>query len=176
MELTNMHSHLRCNLSPALCINQRSIPRKRIHPQETDQSGSNQQEPPHKKLKPEQHMHTLAALPSPPGIRQLQLAKKTALGDVTPLAMLHNLKLRHMNEVIHTMTEHGSTLNTLVTILNALPTPFAESHPQLSQDTRPSQQCHLLLLHSFRPTATTGDGKCASMPYPFMHSVQVLHN
>ena len=75
--------------------------------------------------------------------------------------MLHNLKLRPMNEVIYTMTEHGSTLDTLVTTLNALPTPFAESHPQLSQDTRASQQCHPLLLHTFRPIVTTGDGNYA---------------
>ena len=116
---------------------------------------------PCKKPKLDGPMHALANLPSHPGIRQLQQATKTALGGLTPTALLHQLELRPLADIVSALTQHASTLDTLVAILNTLPTQFAESHPRLRLDQQASRQCHRLLLQTFKPVETLGDGNCA---------------
>ena len=114
-----------------------------------------------KKPKLDGPMHTLANLPSCPGVRLLQQATTAALGGLTPTRLLNQLKLRPLADIVSSVTQHGSTLDTLVTILNALPTQFAQSHHNLRLDPQAAQQCHHLLLQTFKPVVTTGDGNCA---------------
>jgi len=46
-------------------------------------------------------------------------------------------------KITEVVAQYASTLDTVVEIINSMPTQFAESHPHLSQDTTASQQCPL---------------------------------
>ena len=116
-------------------------------------------QPPSKKPKVENPPCTLASLPPYPGVRQLQRATATALGQ-TPHSLLRDLSLLPITQITEVVNQHASTLDTVVDIINSMPTQFAESHPHLSQDTLASQQCHPLLLETLKPVVTRGDGNC----------------
>ena len=110
-----------------------------------------------KKPKLEKPIHTLASLPR---VRQLQQAVTTALGQ-SRTTLLHSLAVLPTNQITSAITQHAHDLDTVVDVFNAMPTQFAESHQHLPVDTTAAWQCHPLLLLTFKPVLTRGDGNCA---------------
>lgn len=51
-------------------------------------------------------------------------------------------------------------LEVIVTELNSLPIPYADSFPNLVHETSAYNRCHPLLLRMLKPVRTTGDGNC----------------
>ena len=123
----------------------------------TDSSKS--QPAPHKKPKLDKQLPTLASLPPNPGVRQLQQAISTALGQ-SPLLILHQISRLPIAGLTRAVTQHAQTLNAVVNILNDMPMQFAESNPHLSRDMTAALQCHPLLLESYKPVVTGKDGNC----------------
>ena len=65
-----------------------------------------------------------------------------------------------LDSIAHAISQHASALDTVVNVLNSLPTQFVQSHPQLVEDPRATRQCHPLLCETFKPIHTTGNGNC----------------
>jgi len=132
-------------------------------------------QPPCKKTKLEKPPCRLASLPPYPGVRQLQRATATALGQ-TPHSLLCDLSLIPITRITEVVSQHASTLDTVIHIINSMPTQFAELHPHLSQGNIASQQCHPLLLETLKPVVTRADSNC---PYNalslVLSSSQELH-
>ena len=102
----------------------------------------------------------LLSSPAPPGVRQIQRAIRTALGGHSPTEMLRMLQPQLLDSIAHAINQHASALDTVVNVLNSLPTQFVQSHPQLVEDPRATRQCHPLLCETFKPIHTTGNGNC----------------
>ena len=145
--------------------------RKRKHAAKS----SDHKPPAPKKPKSEKSIPTLTSLPPNPGVRVLQQAITTALGQ-SPHSLLRELSLLPKTQLSCAVTQHALTLDRVVDILNNMPTQFAESHPQLSQDSVASRQCHPLLLETCKPVVTLGDGNCLYNALSLtLTSSQILH-
>ena len=114
---------------------------------------------PPKKPKLEKPLPTLASLPPNPHVEQLQEAIATALGQ-TPLTLLRHISSLPIAQVAWIVTQHAHSLDAIVNILNNMPVQYAESNPGLSQDSTATQQCHPLLLETFKPVAIHKDNNC----------------
>ena len=77
------------------------------------------------------------------------------------LSMLRDLAAQtNLDTILAYFNTRAALLDQVVESLNLLPTPFANTLPDLDLDTYVQHECHPLLLHTFKPIATTGNGNC----------------
>ena len=137
----------------------KTLPPQRVPTKRKRADSSQPKTPPPKKSKLDHPLPTFASLPPNPPVTQLQEAIATALGQ-TPLSLLHHIASLPIAQLSWTVNQHKRSLDAVVNILNNMPTQFAESNPDLSQDTTATLQCHPLLLETFKPVVTNKDNNC----------------
>ena len=77
------------------------------------------------------------------------------------LSMLHDLAAQtDLDTLLAYFDTRAVLLDQVVDSLNSLPTPYANTLPNLDLDIYVQHECHPLLLHTFKPIATTGYGNC----------------
>ena len=96
----------------------------------------------------------------PQCVRDLHAALTTALGGANAITWLLTIARQPLPEVARVINLHADAFDNIVAALNSLPAQFASDHPALHTDSTVATQCHHLLLHTYKPVPTCGDGNC----------------
>ena len=70
------------------------------------------------------------------------------------------LSLNSVTNIIVALNGMGEAIEAIVQALNALPTTFATDLPRLPVAVSIANKCHPLMLQTYKPVLTTGDGDC----------------
>ena len=104
--------------------------------------------------------HSIVPVHRDQQVMQLQQSISSALNEQPERILSHLVSLANLHDVSTYITSMMSPLEYLMNELNLLQIPFANVHSNNRQDTCASSRCHPLLLETFKPVQTTGDGNC----------------
>ena len=92
---------------------------------------------------------------------QFQRTVRTLLGGTAPLSILSAmLSLNSVTSIIVALNDMGEAIEAIVQAPDALPTTFATDFPRLPVAASIANKCHPLMLQTYNPVLTTGDGDC----------------
>ena len=89
---------------------------------------------------------------------QFQQMVHTLLGGTSILSAM--LSLNSVQSIIVALNGMGESIEAIVQALNALPVTFAADFPRLPVAMSIANKCHPLMLQTYKPVLTTGDGDC----------------
>ena len=92
---------------------------------------------------------------------QFQQTVQLLLCDRSPQSVLLSmLSLNSVEGIITALNGMGVAIESISQALNALPIVFADNYRSMPLATSIANQCHPLILHTYKPIVTTGDGDC----------------
>ena len=98
-------------------------------------------------------------------VHLLQRAQQL-LGASPQSVLATTLSLNSIQEVIDSLNGMHEAFEAIAQALNVLPPVYATDFPALPRAASVGNQCHPLILHTYKPVLTTGDGDCMHVPCP----------
>ena len=92
---------------------------------------------------------------------QLQQTVQRLLGNTSPESVLSSmLLLNSVQNIIDAFNGMHEALEAIIELVNSLPPVYVNNFPVLPTAVSVANQCHPLILQTYKPVLTTGDGDC----------------